>query len=178
MAMMMSSGEAGLRFSAELPGEIVATNGETVAAGRARWSIPLSGPPAELTELTATSRLLNWPSIGRLGGELTAAGRWDLVPALIEGVRRGVVPDPVVADPVAAPLDVMMYIQALEIMTALDAAVGPGIGTEAMRTLGVGGADVDPAQVAAIAGRLERIDLPAEADAAVLQWLLGRLGGG
>lgn len=178
MAMMMSSGEAGLRFSVELPGEIVASNGALLGANRAQWSIPLSGPPAELTEMSATSRLLNWPSIGRLGGELTVAGRADLVPALIEGVRRGVVPDPVVADPLTAPLDATMYIQALEIMTALDAAVGRDIATEAMRTLGIGGADVDPARVATVAGRLEGIDLSAEADAAVLQWLLGRLGGG
>lgn len=177
MAMMMSSGEAGLRFSAELPGEIVATNGEIVAAGRARWSIPLSGPPAELTELTATSRLLNWPSIGRLGGELTAAGRWDLVPALIAGVQRGAVPDPVVTDPATAPLDATMYIQALEIMAALDAAVGPEISTDILRALGVGGADVDAARVVAIAGRLEGIDLPAETDAEVTRWLLGRLRG-
>ena len=177
MTMMMSSGEAGLHFSARLPGEIVETNGTIVTADRARWSIPLTGPPPEMAAMSAISRLLNWPSVGRLGGELTAAGRWDLVPALIAGVRRGVVPDPVVADPTAAALNVTMYIQALEILTALDAAVGPEISTDIMRTLGLGGTDVDAARVAAIAERLEGMDLSAETDAEVTRWLLGRLGG-
>lgn len=176
MTLMMSSGEAGLRFSVRLPGEIVATNGEILAVDRAGWSIPLSGP-TELPELTATSRLLNWPNIGRLGGQLTAVGRPELVLALIAAVRRGVVPDPVTEDPLAAPLDVQTYMQALEIMNTLDAAVGPEISTDVMRTMGLGGATADPALVAQVAARLQGVDLPAEVDAEVTQWLLERLGG-
>ena len=178
MAMMMSSGEAGLRFSADLPGAIVSTNGEIAALGRAAWAIDFMNPDPELRVLEAESRLLNWPSIGRLAGEMTALGRWDLAPALIASVRRGVVPDPVTADPMAAQLNTAMYVQVLEIMVALDQAVGEQITNEVMTTLGLNADDVDPAFVEGIAVRLEGMDLAAEVDANVTEQLLGTLGGG
>jgi len=178
MAMMMSSGESGLRFSANLPGEIVATNGEVPAPGRAAWAIDFMNPDPEMLVLEARSRLLNWPSIGRLAGALTAMGRWDLAPVLIAGVRRGVVPDPVTADPMAAQLNSAMYVQVLEIMVALDRAVGEQIANQVMTTLGLNADGVDPAFVEAVAVRLEGMDLAAEVDANVTEQLLGTLGGG
>ncbi len=177
MAMMMSSGDAGLRFSADLPGEIVSTNGEVAAPGRAAWAIDFMNPDPELRVLEAESRLLNWPSIGRLAGEMTAMGRWDLAPALIAGVRRGVLPDPATADPMAAQLDAVMYVQVLEIMVALDQAVGEQIANQVMTTLGLNADDIDPAFVEEVALRLEGMDLAAEVDAKVIEQLLGTLGG-
>ncbi len=178
MAMMMSSGEAGLRFSVELPGEIVATNGEAVGPGQAAWRIDLTETEPQLEVLQATSRLLNWPNIGRLGGELVARGREELVPALIAAVRRGVLPDPITDDPASATFDVAMYEQLLDIMIALDQAVGEQVANEVMTTLGLNAADLDAEAVGKIAERLQGRDLPAEIDQHVAEWLVQQLGGG
>jgi len=178
MALVMSSGEAGLHFSAELPGEIVATNGEIAGPGRAAWAIDFMNPDPEMRVLEARARLLNWPSIGRLAGELTAMGRWDLAPVLIAGVRRGVVPDPVTPDPMSADLNTAVYAQVLEIMVALDQAVGEQIANQVMTRLGLNADDVDPALVETIAARLDGLDLCAEVDANVAEQVVGALGGG
>ncbi len=178
MALMMSSGEAGLRFSVALPGEIVEANGEVVAPDRAAWAIDIVNPDPDLTALSAESRLLNWPNVGRLGGELVAMGRWELVAPLIAAVRRGVVPDPVTEDPTGADLNAEMYAQIIEIMMALDVAVGEQITDTVMQTLGLSGDDVDAGFVAEIAERVKARDLAAEIDGNVTDMLLGELGGG
>ena len=177
MAAMMSTGGAGLRFSADLPGEILATNGEVSAPSVAAWQIDLGAEEPAYEMLVAQSRLLNWPVIGKLGGQLAQMGRSDLVPALIAGVRRGVLPDPVSDDPMAAELNTVMYVQALEVMTALDAAAGEMIANEVLMTLGMGG-DPDPAVIEEMAVRLEGTDLSAEINEGVKERLLGLLGGG
>ncbi len=177
MAAMMSTGGAGLRFSVDLPGEILGTNGEVTAPSVAAWHIDLSAeePPYEM--LSAQSRLPNWPVIGKLGGQLTQMGRADLVSALIAGVRRGVLPDPVSDNPMAAELNTLMYVQALDVMTALDAAAGEMIANEVLMTLGMGGSP-DPAMIEEMAVRLEGTDLSAEINEGVKERLLGLLGGG
>jgi hypothetical protein len=175
MAMMMSTGEAGLRFSVELPGQLVVTNGQIISQQRAAWKIDLSAEEPPVTELHAVSRLPNWAVVGQLGARMAEMDRADLVPALISGVRRGVLPDPV-GDVPAAELDALMYVQATEIMMALDAAVGEQIATDVMRTLGLTG-DPDPATVEEIAVRLEGMDLAAEIDEGARQHALELLGG-
>lgn len=177
MAMMMTTGDAGLRFSVELPGEIAATNGDVASPSKAAWKIDLTADEAPYDELVARSRLVNWPVVGKLGGQMVQMGRWDLVPALIAGVRRGVLPDPASSDPMAAEINTVMYVQAVEIMMALDQAVGEPIATEVMRTLGLAG-DPDPTAVEEIAVRLEGMDLSAEIDQDVKERALGILGGG
>lgn len=177
MTMMMSSGDAGLRFAVELPGEIAATNGDLLSPAKAAWSIDLTAQEAPWDALSARSRLVNWPVVGKLGGQMTQMGRWDLVPALIAGVRRGVLPDPVSDDPGGAELNTLMYVQATEIMMALDQAVGEPLATEIMGTLGLSG-DPDPAMVEEMAVRLEGMDLSAEVDGNVKEQVLGLLGGG
>ncbi len=177
MGMMMTSGDSGVRFSVELPGEIVETNGEVTGQSRAAWAIDMAAEQPPYEQMLARSRLLNWPAIGRLGGELTDRGRWDLVPALIGGVRRGVIPNPAGEEGAEAEFDVTMYIQALEIMVHLDRAVGQAIANDVMTTLGLGG-EPDPAMIEEIAVRLEGMDLEAEIDEEVTEQLLGRLGGG
>lgn len=171
MGMMMSGGDSGISFSVTLPGEIIATNGELLPGTRVVWKIDLMSPEPP-DDLMAQSRLPNWPAVGRLGGALVGAGRGDLVPALIAGVRRGVVPNPE-----AAELDPLMYIQALEIMTALDQAVGEQLADEVLLTLGMGGSP-DAAFVEEVAVRLEGMDLAAEIDREVVARLLGLLAGG
>ena len=161
----------------DLPGEIVATNGELESGSRAAWRIDLSAEEPPYEALIASARLVNWPVLGKLGGQMTQMGRWDLVPALIAGARRGVLPDPATDNPDAAELNTLMYVQAVEIMVALDAAVGEQIATEVMMTLGMGG-DADPAMVEEMAVRLEGMDLGAEIDEGVRERLLGVLGGG
>ncbi|NLO05735.1 MAG: hypothetical protein GX131_07865 [candidate division WS1 bacterium] len=176
MGMMMSGGDSGISFSVTLPGEIVATNGELLPGSRVVWKIDLTSPePPE--DLMAQSRLPNWPAVGRLGGALVEAGRWELVPALIAGVRRGVVPNPPTADPMAAELNTLMCVQALDVMTALDQAIGEQLANEVLLTLGLGDAP-DPALVEEMAVRLEGMDLAAEIDREVVARLLGLLGGG
>ncbi|MGI5819822.1 MAG: hypothetical protein ACOX9R_17200 [Armatimonadota bacterium] len=177
MAMMMTTGDAGLRFSVELPGEIAATNGELASPSRAAWKIGLTEDEPPHESLIARSRLLNWPVIGKLGGQMAQMGRADLVPALIAGARRGVMPDPASADPMSEELNTLMYVQALEIMIALDEAVGEQIATEVMITLGLGD-DPGPATVEEIAVRLEGMDLVGEIEEGVKQRALGLLGGG
>ncbi len=177
MAAMMSAPDAGLRFSVDLPGEILGTNGELSSPSVAAWQIDLTAEEPPYEQLIAQSRLLNWPVIGKLGGQLTQMGRWDLVPALIAGARRGIIPDPVSDDPMAAELNATMYVQALEIMTALDAAAGETITNEVLTTLGMGDSN-DPAMVEEMAVRLEGMDLSAEIDSGVKDRLLGLLGGG
>jgi hypothetical protein len=103
-------------------------------------------------------------------------GRWDLVPALVSGVRRGVLPDPVSADPMAAEPDALMYVQALEVMVALDAAAGEAISTEVLQAVGMNGS-LGRAEIEEIAVRLEGIDLTAEVDEGVRERLLGVLRG-
>lgn len=178
MALMMSSGEAGLRFSVILPGEIIATNGEVVGPGQATWKIDLTENEPQLEVMQATSRLPNWPNIGRLGGELVARGRWDLVPALIAGVSRGVLPDPITEDLAAAGFDVAMYEQLLEIMMALDRAVGEQVANQVMTALGLNASDLDADAVSKIAERLQEGDLPTKVDQHVAEWLVQQLGGG
>ncbi|MBD3292113.1 MAG: hypothetical protein GF393_04255 [Armatimonadia bacterium] len=177
MAMMMTTGDAGLRFSVDLPGDMIATNGEMRSASRAAWQIDLTAEEAPYEQLVARSRLVNWPVVGKLGGQMVEMGRWDLVPALIAGVRRGVLPDPATDDPGAAEVNTLMYVQATEIMVALDAAVGERLSTEVLRELGLSG-DPDPAMVEEIAVRLEGMDLGAEIDQDVTEQVLGILGGG
>lgn len=171
MGMMMSGGDSGISFSVTLPGEIVATNGELLPGSRVVWKIDLTSPEPP-DDLMAQSRLPNWPAVGRLGGALVEAGRGDLVPALIAGVRRGVVPNPE-----AVEIDPLMYIEALEIMTAVDLAVGERLADEVLLTLGMGGSP-DAAFVEEVAVRLEGMDLAAEIDREVVARLLGLLGGG
>lgn len=178
MAMVMSSGQSGLRFSVRLPGEITSTTGERVAAGRVRWRMDLTEEEAPPGPLQATSRLPHWPNIGRLGGQLADAGRWELVPALIEGVRRGVVPDPLTENPTEAEFDAALYAQLLEIMVALDVAVGEPVASEVMTTLGLHGADVDPALVGEVHERVTAEDFGAQIESNVTEDVLSRLGGG
>ena len=176
MGMMMTTGDAGLRFSAELPGELVATNGDVVSPTRTAWKIDLTAEEPPVDALVARSRLPKWDVVGSLGAQMTQMGRWDLVPAMIAGVRRGVLPDPAGAQS-AEELNTLMYVQATEIMMALDDAVGEAISTQVMRTLGVAG-DPDPATVEEIAVRLEGMDLSAQVDENVADSVLGLLGGG
>ncbi len=177
MAAMMQGPDTGIRFAVELPGEIYATNGEVSRnEWRVTWSMDLTDQEQQFTQLDAFSRLPNWEQIGRLGAALTDFGRWDLVPALASGVQRGVLPDPVVADPAAAEMNVLMYVQALEILTALDRAVGPEIADEVIAGLELKG-DPDPARVEEIAVRLEGIDLGAETSQKIIEQLMQMLGG-
>lgn len=177
MAMMMTSGDSGLRFSVGLPGVIIDTNGTIADDLRVHWKLDIGAEEPQYAELVAHSRLPNWSQIGRLGAQLTERGRWDLVPALIAGVQRGILPDPVTENPETADFNVLMYVQALEIMVALDHAVGEQIADAVMTALGLGGAP-DPAMVEEIAVRLEGMDLAAEIDQEVTEQLLRRLGGG
>ncbi len=177
MAMMMSSGESGLSFSVELPGEIVRTNGEEIAPSRVAWKIDLTTEQMPYEELSAQSRLVNWPGVGRLGGALTEIGRWQMVPALIAGVRRGVVPDPVVEGSEEGELDAALYAQILDIMVALDGAVGTQLADEIMLELGLNADAPDPARVAQIAERVLADDFAAGIDSGVRQRLLDQLGG-
>jgi hypothetical protein len=177
MAMMMSTGDAGLRFSVELPGTMAMTNGELVSTSTAAWQVDLTAQEAPWDSLNATSRLVNWPVVGRLGGQMVEMGRWDLVPAMVAGARRGVLPDPPSEDPSAAELNTVMYVQATEIMVALDQAVGEQIAAEVMATLGISG-DADPATVEDVAVRLEGMDLGAQIDEDVQQRMLEMLGEG
>jgi hypothetical protein len=176
MQAMMSTGEAGVRFSVSLPGEIASTNGEVSGPSTVRWALDPTADEQAYDTMSAQSRLLNWPVIGKLGGQLAQMGRWDLVPALVSGVRRGVLPDPVSADPMAAEPDALMYVQALEVMVALDAAAGEAISTEVLQTAGMNGT-LGRAEIDAIAVRLEGIDLTAEVDEGVRERLLRVLRG-
>ncbi len=176
MAMMMTTGDAGLRFSVELPGELVATNGAIVSPGRVAWGIDLTAEAPPMDRLMAQSRLPNWPVVGRLGGQMAEMGRPELVPALIAGARRGVLPDPVSDDPSSAELDALMYVQAVEIMMALDEAVGEQNAAAVMERLGLTG-DADAATVEEIAVRLEGIDLGVEIDETATERAVELLGG-
>ncbi|GEM_PF-5520446 len=176
MEAMMSTGEAGVRFSVNLPGQIVGTNGEISGPATVRWALDPTAAQQAYDSMSAQSRLLNWPVIGKLGGQLTQMGRWDLVPALIAGVRRGVLPDPVTPDPMAAELDTLMYVQALEAVVALDAAAGETIATEVLQALGMNGS-LGRAEIEQIAVRLEGVDLAADVDEVVRERLLGVLRG-
>ncbi len=177
MQAMMSSGDAGLRFSVDLPGEVMATNGQLMSPANASWRIDLTAQEMPYDMLTAKSRLPNWPVVGKLAGQMTQMGRWDLVPALIAGVRRGVLPDPVSDDPMSAELDTIMYVQAVEIMMTLDQVAGEQIANQVMGELGITG-DPDPAAVEEIAVQLEGIDLGRQIDRGVTEQLLNALGGG
>ena len=174
---VFASGDSGLRFSVELPGEIVETNGKMAQWRGVEWTLDPMAPEPGYEELFARSRLLNWAQVGRLAEALADRGRWDLAPALISGVQRGIVPDPVTDDPAAVEFDALMYVQALEIMVALDRAVGERISTEVIKRLGLSD-DPDPALVEEIAVRLEGMDIGAEIDREVVERLLGMLGGG
>lgn len=177
MAMMMTSGDSGLRFSVALPGVIVDTNGVLVDPSRAAWTLDIAAEEPPFAAMHARSRLANWATVGRVAAALTELGRWDLVPALIAGVERGVLPDPLTDDAVAAQFNALTYLQALEIMIALDHAAGEQIADRVMIALGLSD-DPDPAMVEEIAVRLEGIDLAAEIDGEVTEQLLRRLRGG
>ncbi|MFP4249670.1 MAG: hypothetical protein ACLFU7_08415 [Armatimonadota bacterium] len=176
MAMMMTTGDAGLRFSVDLPGELVETNGAHVSPGKVAWGIDLTAEEPPVDRLLARSRLPNWPVVGRLGGQMAEMGRPELVSAMIAGARRGVLPDPVSDDPSSAELDTLMYVQAVEIMMALDDAVGEQNAAVLMGRLGLTG-DADPATVEEVAERLEGLDLGAEIDEAAAERALELLGG-
>ncbi|MEA3401192.1 MAG: hypothetical protein U9R79_08125 [Armatimonadota bacterium] len=178
MTMMMSSGDAGLRFSVQLPGEVVESTGELVGPGRVAWRMDLTAEEPPFTRLHAVSALPNWPNVGRLGGELVEAGRWELVPVLIAAVRRGVVPDPAVDQPMEAEMDAQLYATILEIMVALDQAVGEANADAIMVALGLDKADVDPAFVQEVAEKATREGFAASIDQDVTEQVLDELRGG
>lgn len=176
MAMMMQSGEAGVRFSVTLPGEIIDANGQRIGPGTVGWAIdPTGAEPPEA--LSARSRLINWPNLGRLAGEIVEMGRWDVVPALIAATRRGLVPDPVSDAPMEAELDAELYAQIAEIVGRLDGAVGEAITGDVVTQLGLNDADVDPSFVANVLERVRQDDFASEIDESVTEDVLERLGG-
>ncbi|HCA47060.1 MAG TPA: hypothetical protein DEP45_06725 [Armatimonadetes bacterium] len=76
----------------------------------------------------------------------------------------------------AAELDTLMYVQALEAVVALDAAAGETIATEVLQALGMNGS-LGRAEIEQIAVRLEGVDLAADVDEVVRERLLGVLRG-
>lgn len=176
-AMMMTGGQMGLHFAVTLPGRIIATNGETTAPNRAAWSLDLAGLGAEGQEaLVARSRLVNWESIGRMGPRLAAMGRYDLVPALIAAVERGVVPDPATDAPLEAELDAALYAEILDIMVALDAAVGPELANAIMLGLQLNADSPDPAAVRKTHERVSAEGFAASVEKDLCETLIQQLG--
>ena len=175
--LMMTGGEMGLRFAVTLPGRIIATNGETTAADRAAWHMDLAGVAAEGQEaLAASSRLINWESIGRMGPRLAAMGRYDLVPALIAAVERGVVPDPATNAPLQAELDAPLYAEILGIMVALDAAVGPQLTDSIMVGLRLNADTLDRAAVQKVLQRVTAEGFTVSVEKDVREALIRQLG--
>ncbi len=176
-ALMMTGGDKGIRFAVTLPGSIISTNGETSAANRATWHMDLAGVGAEGQEaLTARSRLVNWGSIGRMAPRFAAVGRYDLVPVLVAAVQRGVVPDPVTDAPLQAELDGGLYADILDIMVALDAAVGPKLANTIMVGLHLNADTPDRAAVQKVLQRVTAEDFAASVEKDLSESLIGQLG--
>ncbi len=175
--MMLTGGEKGLRFAVTLPGRIIATNGETTALNRAAWRTDLAGAGAlEEKALLARSRLVNWPSVGRMGAELSRMGRYDLVLVLVSAVQRGVVPDPQTDAPLETTLDAKLYAQILDIMVALDAAVGPELANTVMAGLKLNEDEPDAAAVERVLARVSAKDFGASVEKDIADRLLEQLG--
>jgi len=175
--MMMTGGERGLRFAVTLPGRVIATNGEITALNRAAWRTDLAGAGApEEKALLARSRLVNWPSVGRMGAELSQMGRYDLVLVLVSAVQRGVVPDPQTDAPLEATLDAKLYAQILDIMVALDAAVGPELANSVMTGLKLNADEPDAATVERVLARVSAEDFGASVEKDITDRLLEQLG--
>jgi len=149
-SLMLGGSDFGMRFSVSLPGRITETSGELVAPNRAAWSFDLQSIAQPPGKLYAQSRLLNWESVARMATALGELGRYELAPRFVDGIERGVLPDPWTEAPLAQELRPELYVKLLEIMAALDSALGEQVTDGVMRNLGLHEAAVD-------AGRLARI---------------------
>jgi hypothetical protein len=175
-AMMMTSGQSGVRFGVSLPGRIIESNGVVVAPGGVAWRLDLNAQEAPPEAFRARSRLPNWQSIGRMGAALTGVGRADLVPVLIAAVERGLVPDPQTDAPLQADFNLQLYGQLLDIVLRLDAAVGPELTNVVMGTLQLNRDSPDAARVAKVLERVSAQDFAASVQQEVAASLVKQLG--
>lgn len=155
LAALMSAQDQNLRFACTLPGEIASSNGTQVAPDTVAWALNLSGAGLpEGGELRATSRLINWRVVGEVGDALMRRGREDLVLPLVAGAQRGIIPDPITANPAAQAVDLELYTQILEVMVALDGLVGKELTDQIMVALKLNVDRPDPQALAVIAAKV------------------------
>ncbi|MEN6344316.1 MAG: hypothetical protein ABFE16_03375, partial [Armatimonadia bacterium] len=130
-ALMGMLGDQGpyARFTLQMPGTIVDTNGEPDDSGGVTWKLDLFGAGSEAgegaIEITAHSRVFNHQSIGRLADRLGEEANLNDMPALIEHyLERDLLPNPPKTDPLSASLDIPAYAALLQSVATLEEALG------------------------------------------------------